>query len=86
MRAMLSMETLRSDRSTPLRYVRLMPDSWASASLAQATLRTGGVDDYDTSMPSHARVSIQIAAFASTTRLIWERFEEFTVLSLWGIS
>jgi hypothetical protein len=25
MRAMLSIETLRSDRSTPLRYVRLMP-------------------------------------------------------------
>jgi hypothetical protein len=29
MRAMLSIETFRSDRSTPLRYVRLMPHSWA---------------------------------------------------------
>ncbi|MDH6261415.1 hypothetical protein M2427_005361 [Bradyrhizobium sp. BR13661] len=32
MRAMLSIETFRSERSTPLRYVRLIPHSWAKAS------------------------------------------------------
>jgi hypothetical protein len=31
-RAILSIETLRSERSTELRYVRLMPHSWARAS------------------------------------------------------
>lgn len=41
MRAILSIETLRSDRSTPLRYVRLIPQSWAKASwLSPRTARS----------------------------------------------